>query len=107
MGSAPGALEIEAQLELQDRTTGRRFEYRTRARPTPEGRFELTVPYATREPDPGTQIAALGPYVIRVVKRTGKAAISARSADVALDQIRSGGAVELGSIRLPASPGSP
>jgi asparagine N-glycosylation enzyme membrane subunit Stt3 len=107
VGSAPGALEIEAQLELQDRTSGRRFEYRTRARPTPEGRFELIVPYATREPDPGTPIAALGSYAIRVVKLTDGAAIPARSADVALDQIRSGGAVELGSIRIPASPGSP
>jgi asparagine N-glycosylation enzyme membrane subunit Stt3 len=103
VGSAPGAFEIEAQLVVQARTTGRHFEYRTRARPTREGRFELIVPYATQGLDPSTEIAALGPYAIRVVEAPGRAAAPAGQADVSLDRIRSGGIVELGWVRsLPA-----
>jgi len=107
VGSAPGAFEVEAQLELQAQATGRRFSYRTRARPTPEDRFELVVPYATEDGDPTTQIAALGPYAIHIVGAPGGVAMPARSADVTLDAIRSGARVELGSIRVRAALGSP
>jgi len=107
VGSAPGAFEVEAQLELQAQTTGRRFSYRTRARPTPEGRFELLLPYATEDQDPSTQIEALGPYAIRIVGAPGEGAMPARSADVTLDSVRSGAGVELGSIRVRAALGSP
>jgi dolichyl-diphosphooligosaccharide--protein glycosyltransferase len=107
VGSAPGAFEIEARLALQAQTTARLFEYRMRARPTREGRFELIVPYATQGLDPSTQVAALGPYTIFVVGAPGGAAVPAARADVSLDRMRSGGIVELGSVRITPAPGSP
>jgi asparagine N-glycosylation enzyme membrane subunit Stt3 len=101
-GSAPGASEIEVRLALHSQTTDRDFEYRTSTPLTRDGEFELVVPYSTRESKPAAEIAALGPYSLRVVSAPGADASEVGRVDVSPDQIRIGARIELGSVwRMP------
>lgn len=101
-GSAPGASEVEVRLALHSQTTDRDFEYRTSTPLTRDGEFELVVPYSTRESKPAAEIAALGPYSLRVVSAPGADASEVGRVDVSPDQIRIGARIELGSVwRMP------
>jgi dolichyl-diphosphooligosaccharide--protein glycosyltransferase len=96
VGSAPGALEVEARLSLHSRATDRDFEYRTSARSTSDGRFELVVPYPTRGSNPALEITARGPYSLRVVSAPDTDGAEIGRVDVSPNQIRTGARIELG-----------
>ena len=57
---------IQARLELESKTTGRRFVYQRTAQADAEGDFELVVPYPTDRNVKYSDIVALGDYELWV-----------------------------------------
>ncbi len=62
-GLAPPGSTVALQIPLRVRNTGRVLKYRQSCQADAEGRFHLTVPYAT-EPAPGTDLEPAGQAVI-------------------------------------------
>lgn len=96
-GTYSSGSKIEAHLKLNVRTTGRSFVYVQSTRADEQGRFELTLPYATGVSSPASVAVAEGPYQLRLnAEAEDKRGVS--SLNLSEKQVAHGERVDLGHI---------